>query len=124
MSYLDSLLTTLVERTLVTFEIKIWMLDIAVEVHIFQGLFSWKNVDLSDISFVHDFNFQNNFSFMPCPSTSPKIFCAGPNFLSQSKNLIVFSGLFKNFCAGTDTKFIEWKSSFGVAQNVWDWHKM
>ena len=57
MSYLDSLLTTLVERTLVTFEIKIWMLDIAVEVHIFQGLFSWKNVDLSDISIRSLFQF-------------------------------------------------------------------
>ena len=30
----------------------------------------------------------------------------------------------KNFCAGTKTKYAEWKSSFGVAQNVWDWHKM
>ena len=27
-------------------------------------------------------------------------------------------GLFKNFCGGTKNKFAEWKSSFGVAQNV------
>jgi hypothetical protein len=26
--------------------------------------------------------------------------------------------LFKNFCVSTKTKFAEWKSSFGVAQNV------
>jgi hypothetical protein len=37
--------------------------------------------------------------------------------LSQSKNLIAFS-------ASSKTKFVEWKSFFGVAQNVWDWQKM
>ena len=59
---------------------------------------------------------------IPCPSTGPKMFCAGPNFLSQSKTLIAFSAsLFKNFCAGTKT---EWKLSFGVAQNVWEWTKL
>jgi hypothetical protein len=71
------------------------MLDIAVEVHIFQGLFSWKNVNLSDISFFHDFNFQNNV--MPCPSTGRKMFCASPNFLSQSRNLIAFIASSKTF---------------------------
>ena len=38
----------------------------------------------------------------------------------------------KNFCSskffqpvhGTKTNFAEWKSSYGVAQNGWDWHKM
>ena len=49
---------------------------------------------------------------MPCPSTGPKMFRSGPNFLSQSKNVIVFS-------ATSKTKFIEWKSSFGLAQNVY-----
>ena len=34
---------------------------------------------------------------MPCPSTGPKMFCAGPNFLSQSKNLIAFSASSKTF---------------------------
>ena len=28
---------------------------------------------------------------MPCPFTDPKMFCAGPNFLSHSKNLTPFS---------------------------------
>ena len=28
---------------------------------------------------------------MPCPFTGPKMFCAGPNFLSQPKNLNAFS---------------------------------
>ena len=31
---------------------------------------------------------------------------------------------FADFCASTKTNFTEWKSSFGVAQNVWDWHKL
>jgi hypothetical protein len=35
--------------------------------------------------------------FMPCPSTGPKMFCAGPNFLSQSKNSIAFSASSKTF---------------------------
>jgi hypothetical protein len=32
-----------------------------------------------------------------CPFTGPKMFCAGPNFLSQSKNLIAFSASSKTF---------------------------
>ena len=34
---------------------------------------------------------------MPCPSTDPKKFCASPNYLCQSKNLIVFSASSKTF---------------------------
>ena len=34
---------------------------------------------------------------MPCPSTGPKMFCVGPNFLRQSKNLSVFSASSKTF---------------------------
>ena len=41
---------------------------------------------------------------MPCPFTGPKMFCAGPNFLRQPKNLTAsmpcpFTGR-KMFCAG------------------------
>ena len=32
---------------------------------------------------------------MPRPFTGPKIFCAGPNFLSQPKNLTAFSAFFR-----------------------------
>ena len=56
---------------------------------------------------------------MPRPFTGPKMFCAGPNFLSQSKNLIAFS-------ASTKTNFTECKSSFVLAQYVNQflvWHK-
>ena len=35
--------------------------------------------------------------FMPCPFTGPKMFCAGPNFLSQPKNLTAFSASSKTF---------------------------
>ena len=34
---------------------------------------------------------------MPCPFTGPKMFCASPNVLSQSKNLIAFSASSKTF---------------------------
>ena len=52
---------------------------------------------------------------MPCPFTGPKI--AGPNFLSQPKNLTAFSASSKNFCAGTKTNFTECKHLFV-------WHNM
>ena len=35
--------------------------------------------------------------FMPCPFTGPKMFCAGPNFLSQPKNLTAFNASSKTF---------------------------
>jgi hypothetical protein len=35
--------------------------------------------------------------FMPCPFTGPKMFCAGQNVLSHSKNLIAFSAFSKTF---------------------------
>ena len=34
---------------------------------------------------------------MPCPFTGPKMFCAGPNFLRQPKNLTAFSAFSKTF---------------------------
>jgi hypothetical protein len=36
-------------------------------------------------------------TLMPCPFTDPKMFCAHPNVLSQSKNLIAFSASSKTF---------------------------
>ena len=34
---------------------------------------------------------------MPCPFTGREMFCAGPNFLSQPKNLTAFSASSKTF---------------------------
>ena len=34
---------------------------------------------------------------MPCPFTGPKMFCAGPNFLCQTKNLFTYCGSHKHF---------------------------
>ena len=34
---------------------------------------------------------------MPCPFTGSKMFCTGPNFLSQPKNLTAFSASSKTF---------------------------
>ena len=35
---------------------------------------------------------------MPCPFTGLKMFCAGPNFLSQPKNLTAFKGQLISKC--------------------------
>ena len=72
---------------------------------------------------------------MPCPFTGPKMFCAGPNFLSQPKNLTAFSASSKTFVPAqkpillnanhlfvwhkmfvTGTK---WSEIFGLAQKIW-----
>ena len=42
-------------------------------------------------------------TLMPCPFTGPKMFCAGPNILSQPKNLTAFSVSSKTFVSA-DTK--------------------
>ena len=47
---------------------------------------------------------------MPCPFTGrPKTFCAGPNFLCQTKNLFTYCGSHKHFVP--DKKF-------GLAQKI------
>ena len=60
---------------------------------------------------------------MPCPFTSPKMFCAGPNILCQLKNLTAFSAFSKTLCWHKN-QITECKSSFYMAQNVCDWHNM
>ena len=45
------------------------------------------------------------------------MFCARPEI---ELHLV----LLQNFRAGTKTEFTEWKSSFGLAQKVWNWHNM
>ena len=39
----------------------------------------------------------SRWSLMPCPFTGPKMFCAGPNFLSQTKNLFTCCASHKHF---------------------------
>ena len=41
---------------------------------------------------------------MLCPFTGPKMFCVGPNFLSQSKNLTAFSASSKTFVRSVQTE--------------------
>jgi hypothetical protein len=55
---------------------------------------------------------------MPCPFTGLKMFCAGPNFLSQPKHLTAFSASSKTFVPAEKNNFTECKSSFCLAQNV------
>ena len=76
---------------------------------------------------------------MPCPFTGPKMFCAGPNFLSQPKNLTAYSAsslvlaqkpilLNANYLFFSGTKCLEltqyvnkclvWHKKFGPAQNI------
>ena len=37
------------------------------------------------------------YLLMPCPFKGPKMFCAGPNILSQPKNLTAFNASSKTF---------------------------
>ena len=54
---------------------------------------------------------------MPCPFTGPKTFCAGPNFLSQPKNLTAFSASSKTFVPAQKTILLN-------ANHLFDRHKM
>ena len=56
-------------------------------------------------------------ALMPCPFTGLKMFCAGPNFLSQSKNLIEFSASSKTFVPAQKTILLD-------ANHRLFWHKM
>ena len=61
---------------------------------------------------------------MPCPFTGPKMFCAGPNFSSQPKNLTVFSASSKTFVRAQKTILLNanhlsvWHKKFGPSQNI------
>ena len=55
--------------------------------------------------------------FMPCPVTGPKMFCAGPNILSQPKNLIAFSASLKTFVLAQKPILLN-------ANHLFVWHKM
>ena len=66
---------------------------------------------------------------MPYPSTGPKMFCAGPNFLSHSKNLIAFSASSKTFVPAQKIIFLNgnhllvWHKMFGTGTKPFGWHK-
>ena len=51
------------------------------------------------------------------PFTSPKIFCTGPNFLSQPKNLTAFSASSKTFVLAQKPILLN-------ANHLFVWHKM
>ena len=53
---------------------------------------------------------------MPCPFTVPKMFCAGPNFLSQPKNLTAFSASSKTFVLAQKPILLN-------ANHLFVWHK-
>ena len=61
---------------------------------------------------------------MPCPFTGPKLFCDGPNFLSQPKNLTAFSASTKPFVPARKPILLNanhlfvWHKKFGPAQNI------
>ena len=54
---------------------------------------------------------------LPCPFTGPKMFCAGPNFLSQPKNLTAFSASSKTFVPSQKPILLN-------ANHLLVWHKM
>ena len=57
------------------------------------------------------------YLLMPCPFTGPKMFCAGPNILSQPKNLTAFSASSKTFVLAQ-------KPILLIANHLFVWHKM
>ena len=54
---------------------------------------------------------------MPCPFTGPRMFCAGPNSLSQPKTLIAFSASPKTFAPAQKPILLN-------ANHLFVWHKM
>ena len=56
-------------------------------------------------------------TLMPCPFTGRKMFCAGPNFLNQSKNLTAFSASSKTFVPAHKPILLN-------ANHLFVWHKM
>ena len=61
---------------------------------------------------------------MLCPFTGPKIFCAGPNFLSQPKNLTTFSASSKTFVLAQKPILLNANHLFCLAHNFCDCHKI
>jgi hypothetical protein len=52
----------------------------------------------SDVKFTGiKINKEVQIYLMPCPFTGPKMFCAGPNFLSQPNNLFTYCASHKHF---------------------------
>ena len=58
-----------------------------------------------------------NLKFFLMPFTSPKMFCAGPNFLSQHKNLTAFSASSKTFVPAQKPILLN-------ANHLFVWHKI
>ena len=56
-------------------------------------------------------------ALMPCPFTGPKMFWAGPNFLSHPKNLTSFSAFSKTFVPAQKPILLN-------ANHLFVWHKM
>ena len=63
---------------------------------------------------------------MPCPSTSPKMFCAGPNFWGSDQKLNFIQSCCKRFCASTKTinflnanHLLLWQLISNLAENIW-----
>ena len=54
---------------------------------------------------------------MPCPFTGLKMFCAGPNLLSQPKKLTAFNAPSKNFVLAQKPILLN-------ANHLFVWHKM
>ena len=56
---------------------------------------------------------------MPCPFESRKMFCASPNFLSQTKNLFTYGGSYKHFLPEKKMICIQWSWYFCRHKSVW-----
>jgi len=75
---------------------------------VFDGIFFFNN---------QLFFFDLFKDLMPCPFTGPEMFCSGPNFLSQPKNLTAFSASTKTFVPGQKTILLN-------ANHLFVWRQM
>ena len=80
-------------QTNATLNLCIAMLLSLNPMNIMSGLM--QSLDYKDVSLLR--------KLMPCPFTASKMFCAGPNFLSQPKNLTEFSASLKTFVPAQKT---------------------
>ena len=67
------------------------------------------------VRFLDDFRQFYHVKLTPCPFTSSKMFCAGPNILSQPKNLTAISASSKTFVLAQ-------KSILRNANHLFVWH--
>jgi len=79
----------------------------ALKLKLFSNLYTGLKISLPKTS----------LTLVPCPFTSPKMFCASPIFLSQPKNLTAFGASSKPFVPAQKLMLLN-------VSHLFVWHKM